>query len=111
VTSSSPPTPDISTWDQTGHFHFVLTWPPPPRAALFPIPTFFSGAHIRGGQEPIYGFFRARHASTGSPLFTFQVGGPIGSGPVIADGMVFVGVGVRVAPATPEADGVFAFAP
>jgi hypothetical protein len=30
---------------------------------------------------------------------------------VIADGMVFVGVGVRVAPATPEADGVFAFAP
>ena len=66
---------------------------------------------IVGGHEPIYGFFRARDASTGSPLFTFQVGGPIGSGPVIADGMVFVGVGVRVAPATPEADGVFAFAP
>src|SRR5436190_24030588 len=59
MTSSTPPTPDISTWDQTGHFRFVLTWPPPPRAALFPIPTFFSGAHIRGGQEPIYGADKA----------------------------------------------------
>ena len=49
--------------------------------------------------------------STGASLFTFQAGGPIGSGPVIADGMVFVGVGVRVAPATPETEGVFAFRP
>ena len=49
--------------------------------------------------------------STGAALFTFQAGGPIGSGPVIADGMVFVGVGVRVAPATPETEGIFAFRP
>ena len=35
----------------------------------------------------------------------------LGSGPVIADGMVFVGVGVRVAPATPETEGIFAFRP
>ena len=57
------------------------------------------------------GFFRARDVSTGAALFTFQAGGPIGSGPVIADGMVFVGVGVRVAPATPETEGIFAFRP
>ena len=57
------------------------------------------------------GFFRARDVSTGASLFTFQAGGPIGSGPVIADGMVFVGVGVRLVPATPETEGVFAFSP
>ena len=57
------------------------------------------------------GFFRVRDARTGASLFTFQTGGPIGSGPVIADGMVFVGVGVRVAPATPETEGIFAFRP
>jgi hypothetical protein len=57
------------------------------------------------------GFFRARDVRTGTSLFTSQAGGPIGSGPVIADGMVFVGVGVRVAPATPETEGIFAFGP
>ena len=55
--------------------------------------------------------FSSATARTGASLFTFQTGGPIGSGPVIADGMVFVGVGVRVAPATPETEGVFGFEP
>src|SRR5207302_6770563 len=46
---------DISTWGRSGHFYFVLTWPPPPRAALFrqsrsrrssPEPSYTPAAHL-----------------------------------------------------------------
>ncbi len=56
-----------------------------------------------------FGGFKARDVNTGLPLFTFNAGGPIASGPVIADGMVFVGVGVL--PGSGEAEGLYAFAP
>jgi len=56
-----------------------------------------------------FGAFKARDVNTGLPLFAFNAGGPIASGPVIADGMVFVGVGVL--PGTGETEGVYAFAP
>ncbi|TMA69404.1 MAG: hypothetical protein E6J69_05820 [Deltaproteobacteria bacterium] len=55
------------------------------------------------------GAFKARDVSNGLPLFTFNAGGPIASGPVIADGMVFVGVGVL--PGSGETEGLYAFAP
>jgi len=48
------------------------------------------------------GAFKARDASTGLPLFTFNARGPIASGPVIADGKVFFGVGVLAASAIAE---------
>ena len=47
TSSSPPPAPDISTWDETGHFYFVLT--PQPRAALFR-----SSRSRRSSPEPIY---------------------------------------------------------
>src|SRR5207245_2583783 len=40
------------------------------------------------------GAFKARDLDSGLPLFVFDAGGPIATGPVIAAGMVFVGRGV-----------------
>src|SRR5204862_7419267 len=39
-----------------------------------------------------FGAFKARDLDSGLPLFVFDAGGPIASGPGIADRMVFVGV-------------------
>ncbi len=89
-------------------FNGALEWDAPDASTSVSPVGIASGLVFAGDN---LGFFRARDVSTGAALFTFQAGGPIGSGPVIADGMVFVGVGVRVAPATPETEGIFAFRP
>jgi polyvinyl alcohol dehydrogenase (cytochrome) len=61
------------------------------------------------------GLLKARDAATGLPLSAFSTGGVISGGPVIADGKVFVSVGLLGSlaglPAGIEKTGIYALAP
>jgi polyvinyl alcohol dehydrogenase (cytochrome) len=83
-----------------------LVWDAPDGASSFSPVGVANGLVFSGDHT---GTFKVHDAADGLLLFSFPTGGSVSGGPVIAEGMAFVGVGLTTSQT--ETHGLFAFSP